>query len=74
MRTGTGSSSVLQGAWAALPSLARTSTPIGLWLRSLLGTAHGNTVVVALASRLPWISLALLRTENGFVAGRAAAA
>jgi len=43
---------VIQGARAALPSLAKTATPLGGWLRGLLARAHGNTVVVALASRL----------------------
>src|SRR5215204_6534772 len=43
---------VIQGARAALPSLARTATPLGGWLRGLLARAHGNTVVVALASKL----------------------
>ena len=42
---------VIQGARAALPSLARTATPLGGWLRGLLARAHGNTVVVALASK-----------------------
>ena len=65
---------IIQGARAALPSLARTATPIGAWLRGLLARAHGNTVVVALASKLARIAWALLRTETGFVAGRPAAA
>ncbi len=58
---------IIQGARAALPSLARTSTPIGAWLRGLLARAHGNTVVVALASKLARIAWALLRTQTAFV-------
>jgi hypothetical protein len=42
---------IIQGARAALPSLSRTATPLGSWLRGLLSRAHGNTVVVALAMR-----------------------
>jgi transposase len=65
---------VIQGARAALPSLARTATPLGGWLRGLLARAHGNTVVVALASKLIRIAWALLRNETRFVAGDAAVA
>lgn len=65
---------IIQGARAALPSLARTSTPLGAWLRGLLARAHGNTVVVALASKLVRIAWALLRAETGFIAGGPAAA
>jgi transposase len=65
---------IIQGARAALPSLARTATPMGAWLRGLLARAHGNTVVVALASKLARVAWALLRSETGFVAGGLAAA
>ena len=65
---------IIQGARAALPSLARTATPLGAWLRGLLARAHGNTVVVALASKLARIAWALLRTETGFVSREPAAA
>ncbi len=65
---------IIQGARAALPSLARTSTPLGAWLRGLLARAHGNTVVVALASKLARIAWALLRSETGFIAGGPTAA
>jgi transposase len=60
---------IIQGARAALPSLARTTTPLGSWLRGLLARAHGNTVVVALASKLIRIAWALLRHETRFTAG-----
>ena len=65
---------IIQGARAALPSLARTATPLGAWLRGLLARAHGNTVVVALASKLARIAWALLRTGTGFVSREPAAA
>jgi transposase len=65
---------IIQGARAALPSLSRTPTPLGSWLRGLLSRAHGNTVVVALASKLARIAWALLRDQTAFVAGRLRAA
>ena len=65
---------IIQGARAALPSLSRTATPLGSWLRGLLGRAHGNTAVVALASKLVRIAWALLRNETAFAAGGLAAA
>jgi transposase len=60
---------IIQGARAALPSLAKTPTQLGTWLRGMLARAHGNKVVVALASKLARIAWALLRDETGFVAG-----
>jgi transposase len=65
---------IIQGARAALPSLARTATSLGSWLRGLLSRAHGNTVVVALASKLARIAWALLRKETVYAAGAPAAA
>lgn len=65
---------IIQGARAALPALARTATPLGAWLRGLLARAHGNTVVVALASKLARIAWALLRNEAAFATGGRAAA
>ena len=61
---------IIQGARAALPSLAKTSTALGSWLRGLLVRAHGNTVVVALASKLARIAWALLRNETAFSSNR----
>ena len=52
---------IIQGARAALPSLARSPTPIGAWLRGLLARAHGNAVVVALAAKLIRVAWSLLR-------------
>jgi len=53
---------------------ARTAAAWSGWLRGLLSRAHGNTVVVALASKLVRIAWALLRKETVFAAGRLAAA
>ena len=63
---------IIQGARSVLPSLAKTSTPIGVWLRGLLARAHGNTVVVALASKLVRIAWALLRNGTNWSAGHLA--
>jgi transposase len=65
---------LIQGARAALPSLSRTATPLGSWLRGLLARAHGNVVVVALASKLARTAWALLRNSSAFTASRPAAA
>lgn len=64
---------LIHGARAALPKLAASETPLGLWLRGLLGRAHKNTVVVALAAKLArivWAVLARGRTyEPALAAG-----
>ena len=65
---------LIQGARAAMPSLSRTATPLGGWLRGLLARAHGNAVVVALAAKLARIALSLLRHETEFTEPRLAAA
>jgi transposase len=65
---------LIQGARAALPGLAKSATPLGAWLRGLLGRTHSNAVVVALAAKMARIGWALLRKEETFVAGRPAAA
>jgi len=65
---------VIQGARAALPTLAETATPLGVWLRGLLARAHCKTVVIALASKLIRIAWALLRNQTMFAgSGRAPA-
>lgn len=56
----------IHGARAALPSLARSATPLGQWLRGLLSRAHRNVVVVALAARLARIAWASLRRNTAF--------
>jgi transposase len=57
---------LIQGARAALPTLSRSNTRLGQWLRSLLARAHSNTVVVALAAKMARIVWALLRYGSTF--------
>jgi len=52
---------LVHGARSALPSLSASAPPLGKWLTSLLERAHKNTVVVALANKLPRIVWAVLR-------------
>ena len=49
-----------------MPSLARSATALGAWLRGLLARAHPNTVVVALANKLARIVWAVLRHGREF--------
>jgi transposase len=56
---------LIHGARAALPTLSKSETPLGGWLRGLLARAHVNTVVVALAAKLArtaWAELAKVPT------------
>ncbi|HEY8070439.1 MAG TPA: IS110 family transposase [Methylocystis sp.] len=57
---------LIQGARAALPTLSKSSTQLGAWLRGLLARPHLNTVVVALAAKTARIVWALLRHEKTF--------
>lgn len=57
---------LIHGARAALPTLSKTATPLGEWLRALLARAHVNTVVVALAAKLARIAWAVLRSRKTF--------
>jgi transposase len=57
---------LIQGARAALPTLSRSNTRLGQWLRGLLARAHTNTVVVALAAKMARIVWALLRYGTTF--------
>jgi transposase len=52
---------LIQGARSAMPSLARSNTAVGSWLRALLARAHPNVVVVALAAKMARTVWALLR-------------
>ena len=65
---------LVHGARAALPSLSRSATTLGEWLRGLLARAHPNAVVVALANKLARIAWAVLRTGRGFETKATAAA
>ena len=57
---------LIHGARAAMPSLARSGTALGAWLRGLLARAHPNIVVVALANKLARIVWAVLRHGREF--------
>jgi len=57
---------LIHGARAALPTLSKSETPLGGWLRGLTARAHVNTVVVALAAKLARIICAVLRTGQRF--------
>jgi transposase len=57
---------LIHGARSALPTLSKSEAPLGSWLRGLMGRAHVNTVVVALAAKLARITCAVLRTGQKF--------
>jgi transposase len=57
---------LIQGARAALPSLAKAETRLSRWPRGLLARAHQNMAVVALAAKLARIVWAVLRSGLGF--------
>jgi transposase len=57
---------LIQGARAALPTLSRSNTRLGQWLRGLLARAHSNMVVVALAAKMARTVWALLRYGTTF--------
>jgi transposase len=55
---------LIHGARAALPYLAQRSDALGRWLRSLLGRAHRNVVIVALANKLARKAWAVLTGQS----------
>jgi transposase len=57
---------LIHGARAALPTLSKSETPLGGWLRGLTARAHVNTVVVALAAKLARTICSMLRTGQRF--------
>ena len=59
---------LIHGARAALPHVAERNTPLGRWAKGLLGRAHQNVVVVALANKLARIAWAVLRRGERFAA------
>jgi transposase len=65
---------LIHGARAALPTLARSQTPLGAWLRGLLARTHRNIAIVALASKLARIAWASLRRGVRFDPGHVAIA
>lgn len=65
---------LIHGARAALPHVAERNTPLGRWAKELLGRAHQNVAVVALANKLARIAWAVLRRGESFAADRMPAA
>lgn len=59
---------LIHGARAVLPRLAQVDTPLGRWVAGLLGRAHRNTVVVALANKLARIAWAVLTHRRDYLA------
>lgn len=57
---------LIHGARAALPHVAERDTPLGRWAKALLGRAHPNIAVVALANKLARIAWAVLRRGEKF--------
>jgi transposase len=57
---------LIHGARAALPSLSASQTRLGEWLRGLIGRAHKNKVIVALAGKLARIAWAVLRSGESY--------
>lgn len=51
---------LIQGARSAMPSLAKSNTAVGSWLRALLARTHPNVAVVALAAKMARTVWALL--------------
>jgi transposase len=56
----------IHGARAAMPTLAKSITPLGAWLRGLLARTHRNIALVALANKLARIAWAMLRRDRDF--------
>jgi len=59
---------LIHGARTALPSLARSDTPLGRWLKGLLVRTHRNVATVALANKLARIAWAVLAHGRRYVA------
>jgi len=57
---------LIHGARAVLPTLSKSETPLGRWLRALLVRVHKNVAVVALASKLARVAWAVLRHKVTF--------
>lgn len=64
---------LIQGARAAMPSLSKSNTSVGAWLRGLLARSHNNVAVVALAAKMARTAWALLRHERVYEATLVAA-
>jgi transposase len=64
---------LIQGARAAMPTLRKSDTQLGAWLRGLLARAHGNIAVVALAAKMARIVWAILRHDRFYQSAAVAA-
>lgn len=64
----------IHGARAAMPTLAKSTTPLGAWLRGLLARTHRNIAIVALANKLARIAWAMLRRDRDFALNHGAVA
>jgi transposase len=62
---------LVHGARSVMPSLANSATPLGAWLRGLIGRVHRNAATVALANKLARIAWAVLRGRKAFNAALA---
>jgi transposase len=65
---------LIHGARSVMPTLAASATPLGRWLRGLLGRVHKNAAVVALANKLARIAWVVLRRGEEFNTMASAAA
>ena len=57
---------LIHGARAALPYVAERDTPLGRWVKALLGRAQRNVAIVAFANKLARIAWAVLRRGERF--------
>lgn len=57
---------LIHGARAALPTLEKSDSALGEWLRELLARRHRNAVVVALANKMARIAWAIIRHKATF--------
>ena len=64
----------IHGARAAMPTLAKSASPLGAWLRGLLARTHRNIAIVALANKLARIAWAMLTREGNFALNHGAVA
>jgi transposase len=64
----------IHGARAAMPTLAKSASLLGAWLRGLLARTHRNIAIVALANKLARIAWAMLRRDRDFAPNQGALA
>jgi transposase len=64
---------LIHGARSAMPSLLGSATPLGAWLRGLVGRVHKNAATVALANKLARIAWAVMARGEDYRKPEAAA-